>query len=192
MSLDYLINLTLSIYRMTDGFKDEFLKIKFRTLTSEILKSFVLTFAQNPVSIEKGELQQLVSDFNKVLETARRKKVINRDEFIFIKQEYSKLEKKKNKPKGPKGGEEALKKNQLAPEPKTKKTPIVRNGLKHRQKKLLEILEKAGQAQVNELKNFFPDISKRTLRRDIDVLLKKGLILRKGQWNDVFYTLAKG
>jgi DNA-binding HxlR family transcriptional regulator len=59
-----------------------------------------------------------------------------------------------------------------------------------RQKKILEILKERGQAQVGEIKEVFPDISKRTIRRDFRQMLKMGLIKRIGEKNKTFYTLT--
>ena len=72
-----------------------------------------------------------------------------------------------------------------------KKTPDV-GELSERQKKILKILEKEKEAQVWNFTKFFPDVSKRTLRRDLDNLLKKELIIRVGKWNQVFYQLKGG
>jgi DNA-binding HxlR family transcriptional regulator len=58
-----------------------------------------------------------------------------------------------------------------------------------RQKKILEVLKEKGQAQVGEIKEIFPDVSKRTIRRDFRQMLKMGLIKRIGEKNKTFYTL---
>ena len=63
--------------------------------------------------------------------------------------------------------------------------------LREREKKILEILEEKGKAQVQDLQKFFPNISKRTLRRDLESLLKKGLVQRSGEWSRIFYYRTK-
>ena len=60
-----------------------------------------------------------------------------------------------------------------------------------RQKKILEFLEKNGKAQVMELQTILPDITKRTIRRDLDELLEAGKINRLGEFNQVFYTIKE-
>ena len=58
-----------------------------------------------------------------------------------------------------------------------------------RQEKILEILGGGEKAQVADFIKQLPDITKRTVRRDLDDLLKKGKIIRVGEWNQVFYQL---
>ena len=60
-------------------------------------------------------------------------------------------------------------------------------GLNGRQEKMLEILRYKERVQVWELKKLLPDVTKRTLRRDVDDLLKRNLVVREGEWNDIFY-----
>jgi hypothetical protein len=58
-----------------------------------------------------------------------------------------------------------------------------------RQDKIIKILQERGKAQVADLKQVMPDVTKRTLRRDIDDLLKKEKITRMGEWNQTFYQI---
>ena len=58
-----------------------------------------------------------------------------------------------------------------------------------RQEKIIEILKNQEKVQVSDLKNVLPEVSKRTLRRDIDDLLKKGKIERIGEFNQIFYKI---
>jgi predicted HTH transcriptional regulator len=64
-----------------------------------------------------------------------------------------------------------------------------RPSINERQKKILEILKEKGKIQVGQVKEFFPNVSKRTLRRDFQKLLKKGIIERIGEKNKTFYQL---
>jgi predicted transcriptional regulator len=64
--------------------------------------------------------------------------------------------------------------------------------INERQSRILEFLKERGRAQVGELKNVFPDISKRTLRRDFKDMLKQNLIERVGERNETFYILKGG
>lgn len=58
-----------------------------------------------------------------------------------------------------------------------------------RKEKILEILEQKGRAQVWQVKEIFPGVSKRTLRRDFEKLFKQGLVERIGERNEIFYQL---
>ena len=61
--------------------------------------------------------------------------------------------------------------------------------LSQRQREILEIIRKGGSKQVGEIGKSFPGLSKRTLRRDLEFLLKKGYVERLGQWNEVSYQI---
>jgi len=67
-----------------------------------------------------------------------------------------------------------------------------RPSINERQKKILEILKEKGKIQVGQVKEFFPNVSKRTLRRDFQSLMKKGIIERIGEKNKTFYQLKNG
>lgn len=58
-----------------------------------------------------------------------------------------------------------------------------------RKEKILKILEEKTRIQVWQTLEFFPQVSKRTLRRDFVQLLEQGLIERIGERNNTFYQL---
>jgi len=65
----------------------------------------------------------------------------------------------------------------------------VTKGLAKRQEKILDILKEKGKAQVWEVKKIFPQISKRTLRRDFELMFKQGIVQRMGEKNNTFYQI---
>jgi len=58
-----------------------------------------------------------------------------------------------------------------------------------RQGKILQMLSEKEKVQVADIIKEIPNITKRTIRRDLDDLLKKRRIVRIGEWNQVFYTI---
>ncbi len=60
-----------------------------------------------------------------------------------------------------------------------------------RQEKILQILSEREKAQVSDFIKELPNITKRTVRRDLDDLLKRSKIVRVGEWNQVFYQIPK-
>jgi len=58
-----------------------------------------------------------------------------------------------------------------------------------RQNRIVEFLKQKGRAQVWEIQKIFPDISKRTIRRDFRSLLEQGLIERVGERNKTYYKM---
>jgi len=65
-----------------------------------------------------------------------------------------------------------------------------RVSISDRQKKILNFLEKNETGQVMDLQTVLPNITKRTIRRDLDELLEASKIVRLGDFNQVFYKLA--
>ncbi len=59
----------------------------------------------------------------------------------------------------------------------------------NRHERILSTLKEKGRAQVWEFKKIFPEVTKRTLRRDFENLLKRGLVERIGERNTTFYQL---
>ncbi len=78
-------------------------------------------------------------------------------------------------------------KNELTP--KNGSTEVQHRDLQDRQKKILDILKEKGSAQVKDFKEVFPNVSKRTLRRDFRNLMGQGLVERVGEKNNTFYQL---
>jgi len=56
-----------------------------------------------------------------------------------------------------------------------------------RQNRIMEYLKERGSAQVWEIQKIFPNVSKRTIRRDFRSLLRQGLIERTGERNTTAY-----
>jgi len=66
----------------------------------------------------------------------------------------------------------------------------IKNKLTDRKKKILEILRAKEAVQVWEINKILSNVSKRTLRRDFEQLLKDGYVQRIGERNKTFYKLA--
>lgn len=62
--------------------------------------------------------------------------------------------------------------------------------LSPRQQRILEFMRGREKMQVWELQKLFPEVTKRTLRRDMDDLLQRNFVSRGGEWNAVFYKAA--
>ena len=61
--------------------------------------------------------------------------------------------------------------------------------LSGRQTRIMEIIRNKPKTQVWELQKVLPEVTKRTLRRDLDNLLYRHLIIRQGEWNEVSYQI---
>lgn len=59
--------------------------------------------------------------------------------------------------------------------------------LNKRQIKILEFLKNKEKVQVMDLQTVLTDVTKRTIRRDLEELLAEGKIVRSGEFNQIFY-----
>ena len=198
MDKDFLIQLTTELYRLTLLFpKKEPLRYKMRELADEILaKCLRSNLKQNP-ALE--DLEVLDSFF----EVAKAQNWVSPAEALKLQQEYSKL----------KGEVKSQFNFNRSLAPATQVGSVTKQGLvtlsprsggdcgensqtvpfgervNGRQQKILEILKEREKAQVWEIKKFFPEVAKRTLRRDFEFLLQEGAVERIGERNDTFYKL---
>lgn len=174
MDKNYLIQVTQNLYRLTLLFpKKEPLRYKMREIADQILaKCSMLNLEQNPVL----EDLEILDGF---FEVAKAQNWVAAVDILRIQEEYNRIKAE-------------IKKIAKRPPEKeiTRVEPVqIPNS---RQEKILAILKEKGRAQVWQVKQVFPEVSKRTLRRDFESLLKQGIIERRGERNDTFYQLKVG
>lgn len=61
--------------------------------------------------------------------------------------------------------------------------------LNKRQEKIIELIKKKKKMQVKDIQEFLPEITKRTLRRDLSTLTDEKIIQRTGKGNTTSYSL---
>jgi len=189
MEKEYFIQLTKGVYRLTLLFpKKEPLRYKLRELAAEVLANLILILkgnfhrSSNLVEGIENDLEVLDTYF----EIAKDQNWVSPDDILEIQKEYSNIREEIEKVK---------KEEEKNPQPEIKENPekekvAERNDIiNERQQKILEILREKGRAQVGQLVSVFPQVSKRTLRRDFRSLLKRGLIERIGEKNYTFYQM---
>ncbi len=64
-------------------------------------------------------------------------------------------------------------------------------GLNERQIKVIAVLRKTESVSIGELRRLFPNISVKTMQRDLQALMKKGLLKASGEKKGRRYTLAR-
>lgn len=79
--------------------------------------------------------------------------------------------------------------SKLAAPPKAENKLPQDDNYSERQKKILQILAGKEKVQVSDIIKEIPNITKRTIRRDLDDLLKRGKVIRNGEWNQVVYKI---
>lgn len=152
-------------------------------LTGQVYKALEFFPETDPLKIRAKEKALLImenpaaKDIDLLLgylEVARSQGWMNATNFLIISQEYKKIQELIKKP----------------PEPKIlPQAPKVEFKATERQKIILQFLQESKKAQVMDLQAVLPDITKRTIRRDLDELLDMGQIKRLGEFNTVFYQL---
>ena len=177
MEKDYIIKLTLALYRVTELFPDkEPLKFFLRKKANEIMADFVL-------GQEKSEFPEKILKNLEILQgyfkIAENQKWVDKKNFFVLKMGYNEIIKQTKTPK-------EVKKRKTF-----KKAPVNNEDCEYgRREKILEVLKQRGKAQTGEFLKFFPEVTKRTLRRDFQYLLDKRLVKRIGSRNRTFYKLC--
>jgi len=163
MDRDFLIQLTNNLYRLTLLFpKKEPLRYKIRELGDSIL-----------IKPSDKDIEALDAYF----EVAKAQNWVSPSDMLAIQGEYANL-------RG------ALK---TAKPEKKEDCPVAETASERtgRQEKILNFLKENGRAQVWQMKQVLPEITKRTLRRDFEYMLEQGVIERMGENNNTFYQVKR-
>ena len=182
MDKDYLIKLTLAVHQAGEWWPEgNLLKFRIRSLANKILADFILCSHKNPALKARERTAQNIHLLQQALEEVRSQKLITRKEFLLLQKEYEKVGKVI-------GSVVSASTSTREIEEQARPEILMPDSLNQRQRKILAFLEQRKKAQVWELKESFPNVSKRTLRRDLEGLRKRALVQRNGRWNKVFYT----
>ncbi|HCC60278.1 MAG: hypothetical protein A2402_03535 [Candidatus Staskawiczbacteria bacterium RIFOXYC1_FULL_37_43] len=183
------VKLTNTVYSLLAFFPEsDPIKNKAKDKALSIMEGLTL-FARSQISKEKQDIQsQILEDIAVLLnyfKVAKSQGWISNTNYLIVSNEYEKIEK-----------DIALsasfqQKQKIAPE--GIQTPIESRPPKvsRRQNKILKFLEGNETAQVMDLQKVLPNITKRTIRRDLDELLESGRIVRMGEFNQVFYKINR-
>lgn len=209
---DKFIKLTGAVYRLLDFFPEgEPLKNRAKDRALAITENLILVFGtQGWTSFQKDKASiQLLEDIEIILNYLKLAKSfgwIDSVNFLIISKEYENIRRQI------KLLAEPIKKTEntsiVAQTQKVTFQKTVENQISFteerisqpkapeflisdRQKKILQILSEKGKAQVSDFKTVLVDVTKRTIRRDLDELLKNNRIIRVGEWNQVFYEIRQ-
>lgn len=184
MNKDFLIQLTNNLYRLTLLFpKKEPLRYKMRELADDILiRPSDKDLEALDRFFEVAKFQNWVSPFD-ILAVQK--------EYDNIRQELSLMTEKTPDMFSEPVPRALSKIIEEADSIMEKKFPdhyeVPSSERNERQERILAFLRENGRAQVWEVKQVFPEVTKRTLRRDFEQMLSHGLIERMGEKNNTFY-----
>ncbi|MCP6718582.1 MAG: DeoR family transcriptional regulator [Patescibacteria group bacterium] len=213
MDKNRVIEAINELYRLTLLFpKKEPLRFKMREIADEILANFVTYFnsspnTQNPETVKSSH--SLFEVLDSFFEVAKQQNWVKPIDVLNLQDEYRAIEqeiKKEVKQAETINSKEPEPQKQELEEPGVIQMPALqveavkipekiidveqsKAEVSERQKVILDILKQKEGVQVWEVKDSFPDISKRTLRRDFRKLLEDGLVEREGERNTTFYKL---
>ena len=193
MDKDYFIKLTLAVYRVTELFpRQEPLKFFLREKACQILADSLLIVLKNPIILKeeqknkiKEEILKNIEVLNSYFEVAKNQDWVKKANFFVLEKEYGRIEEeiKKRIPK-------KEKETTFKPLPENTPRQLPFDNLRNeRCKRILEVLRQKEKAQIWEFKKIFPQVSKRTLRRDFEYLLAKGLVERVGDGKWTYYRI---
>ena len=197
---DYFLKLTLAVYRVSEYFpEDEPLKNLIREKSSQVLAELVL-LRSNPGLI--GEERERVFDqflnnteiLLNYFDLAQKQNWVDPLNFLILKKEYNIIKgyfQPENEPKNNLGNPGQIGQiGQIGQVGQKVGQEIGQNGsLNDRCQVILNFLKENDKVQPQDFKKLFPQISKRTLRRDFKYPLEKQFIQRIGDKNTTFYTL---
>lgn len=169
-----------AVYMLSEYFPEtDPLTIKIKEKVLDISESYVS--GKNP----QKEIDILLN----YLAIAKRLGWINTMNYLIICKGFEDIKSGLQKPEKPAAApvapiEEDKKENQKIVFPETNIK------LSDRQQKIMDFLRQKQRAQVADLQQVLPDVTKRTIRRDLDELLGTGHIVRMGEFNQIFYQIV--
>ena len=205
-----IIDLTNKVYRLTLLFpKKEPLRYKIREIANDILTFSINWESLNSLNPGKYasnlkerkketifNLEESLDVIHNYFEISKWQNWINYFEILEIQEEYDKIKKelyeeiKKIEIEEKTNEIQNIPKNNLIEE---KDIQTDNNFIEKetRKEKIIKILKKVEKIQVGEINKLFPDVSKRTIRRDFQKMLDQGIIERIGEKNNTYYRLKK-
>lgn len=214
---DDINQLTINAYRLTLLFpKKEPLRFKIREIAGNILINITeLEVLRDPETLKpdafgkKHErelffiLEKELEVMDSLLEVSRWQNWVSFFDVLKLKEEYGifkvKIRDESKKSEVASRGENRLVSvseligskagfNSQATD-SSKKEKIKSLGI--RKEKILSVLKERGRAQVWEIGEIMPKVSKRTIRRDFAELLRQGIIERIGERNNTYYQIVE-
>jgi len=192
MEKNYLIQLTQNLYKLTLLFpKKEPLRYKMREVANDILADLIGgQTSEKPSEVRPRQVLESLEILDGFFEVAKAQNWVQAVEVLRVQEEYNRI---KIELKKISRGQTSAKLIEVRPLQGSLQGSGGGAGqvVNSRQQEILEFLKENGRAQVWQLKQVFPEVTKRTLRRDFERLLKQGVIERIGEKNATFYQLKR-
>lgn len=171
LDFEHFLKTTLAVYRVTESFPKEgrVLQNKIRESANSILAGLL-----------SGKTVQ-VRDLLELFQTAAEKDWVDPRNFLVLRKEYGKLQglfSNSSKPNNVQGAVLSL--------PPKKTEPN-----NSRQKVIYSILKEKKKIQLRDLTPSFPQVSRRTLIRDLENLCQTGIVVKNGNGPGTSYIVTQ-
>jgi len=176
------LNLALAVYRLTKLFPEgEVLIGQMRKTANQALADLIVNESKKALA----QIKILLSYF-KIARKQEWTKAIN---FVILGGKYRELlkevEARRNKGKGDFSGvKKTEKKIQIEAQKKFKQLSL-------RQRKILALVKEKKVVQAKDLSGLFPNLNVRTIRRDLQDLIKYKFVFQKGRGRASFYRIYR-
>jgi hypothetical protein len=185
------LKLTNTTYQLLEYFPEtDSLKVRAKEKVLAVMEGLVLASVGD---LNQGKLSGDIEILLGYLKVGKAQGWISSMNYLIVCNEYKKICGKPDVPQTEdaqtvctqKGGEVVVGVEALEIE-----APNFLNKMSGRQQKILRFLKDKEKAQVVDLQEILPTVTKRTIRRDLEELLNSGQIVRLGEFNQVFYKVS--
>lgn len=202
MDREYFLQLTLGLYRVTELFPvNEPLRLKMRERAGDILASLAKA-GFDLMSVDFDVIDRDLEVLYTYLDLAQEQNWVDQKNFFVLKQGYFAIQGKLRdlrvhfrikKMTGNNHGKELVKDKKILPKHKVfrRGENNTSHGNDSRKKEIGKILQNKGPLRLIQILQNFPDINKRTLRRDLTSLVSQGILERYDEGKLTFYKLKK-
>ena len=197
----HFIKLTIGVYKVSELFpKKEPLKFLLRKKADEVLAGLVAAQFQPRARALEQVIKQ-IAVLGVYLQIAESQNWVKPENFWLLKTEYQAIEEEAKQmlavengvrqAASPGSNSQPKAESAQPSKPKTAKSNPAPDfsGLKDRHKKIVQLLRQKASAQIRDFNKILPEVTKRTLRRDLDFLLQNGLVARMGDKSKTEYKI---
>lgn len=194
MEKDSIINLTKALYKVTSLFPEEETLINSIRKRGNLILSFLIIINNKNLILEEEELKTFsikckrnIKILLSYFEIAESQNWIDPKNFEILKNQYGLILKELKNIKVVE--KKAVKKSEKKIEETKKETNESKFVLSEVQEKVVTVLQGNGKMRPCDLNQFFPDINPRSIRRELQDLKSRGIVVSNGSGRKTFYEM---
>ena len=194
MEKDSIINLTKALYKVTSLFPEEETLINSIRKRGNLILSFLIIINNKNLILGGEELKTFsikckrnIKILLSYFEIAESQNWIDPKNFEILKSQYSLILKELKNIKVVE--KKAVDKSEKKIEETKKETNESKFVLSEVQEKVVTVLQGNGKMRPCDLNQFFPDINPRSIRRELQDLKSRGIVVSNGSGRKTFYEM---